>query len=324
MKRVLTQDLARLRALAFRRHERCGALVQRMHAARTTINLHPDAEVLWHLYDWLLAPLSLWPIDFEGVAKFLIPLLEGKKKLHPHLTLLLRLVGPAPGEQAQKTLGAFEHDVARGAYEELVLQPAKFHAKEVDVCNDDALKRTWRLLKDAYRPERFANSRGVVRRRMSKERNFREGWEFSWRRPENRFQALFDALCYRWDLYGFQNDQPLLLKLTVNPTPHGTMIVIPRHWSFDKRRDLNWKKIRQLHRAHGVSPQGPKAIDNARARRSEDKRALSLWEEAKRNGIRGAARYSQIKAALKLTENTDDSCIRRMVRRARATITKTL
>lgn len=318
MKRVLSEDLARLRTLAFRRHERCGTLVARLHAARDVIDSHPDAEALWQLYDWLLTPLSLWPIDFEGVAKFLVPLIERRKKLHADLILLLRLVGPAPSAHAQQTLGAYEHEVAKGAYEELVLQAAKFKSKEADVCGDAVLQEIWQRLKKSYRPQRFANSRGVVRRRMSKERNFREDWDFSWDTPRERFQVLFDALCYRWDLYGFQNDQPLLLKLTVNPTPHGTMIVIPRHWSFDKRRDLRWKKIRELHRAHGAPPQGLKAIDNARARREDDSKALRIWEEAKSKGIRGKAKYSRVKAELKLTELTDDSTVRRMIRRARA------
>lgn len=317
MSSSLEDDLAQLRSLAFRRLERCGDLLKRFHGAAETINACADKEAIWILHDWLLTPLSLWPIDFEGVARHVLPIIVKKRKLHPHLGLLLRLAGPPPGTTARDLVGAYEHEVARGAYEELVLQGEKFADNEKAVKADKDLMKVWRELKLAYRPGRYANTRGVIRRRMSQERNFREGWEFDWTSPETRFRVLFDALCYRWDLYGFENDQPLLLKLTVNPTPHGTMIVIPRHWSFDKRRDLNWKKIRQLHRAHGAAPQGPKASPNSRERTQEAQRALRLWQEAESMGLRGEAKYDHVKSGLKLNEFTDNSCVRRMVRRAK-------
>jgi hypothetical protein len=53
-----------------------------------------------------------------------------------------------------------------------------------------------------------------------------------------------------------EGDRPLLLKLTVNLTPFGTMILIPGYWSFDPKRDLNWKAITALHRARGVQRYG--------------------------------------------------------------------
>ena len=51
-------------------------------------------------------------------------------------------------------------------------------------------------------------------------------------------QAVFDAFCMRWNLYGMQGDRPLVTKLSVNLTPHGTMIFIPAYWSFDYKRDV--------------------------------------------------------------------------------------
>jgi len=55
---------------------------------------------------------------------------------------------------------------------------------------------------------------------MSQERNLREaGWPFDWSDPRRRFHFFFDAFCYRWKLYGMEHDRPLLLKISVNPTP---------------------------------------------------------------------------------------------------------
>ena len=64
-----------------------------------------------------------------------------------------------------------------------------------------------------------ANKRGVIRRRLSQERSFREGWRFDWSDRQSRFRNVFDAFCYAWDLYGVEKDKPLLMKVTVNPTP---------------------------------------------------------------------------------------------------------
>jgi len=130
---------------------------------------------------------------------------------------------------------------------------------------------------------------------MSQERNFRDGWEFEWADERRRFELFFDAMCYRWKLYGMEGDRPLLLKVSVNPTPHGTMIVIPRHWSLDPNRDLDWKFIGRLHRARGARRQGPKLSSGRMKRMAEAEEAKRLWEEAKRRGLRGGERYDYVR-----------------------------
>jgi hypothetical protein len=74
------------------------------------------------------------------------------------------------------------------------------------------------------------------------ERNFRPDWDFNWNRPAERFAAVLDVFCWRWQLYGMERDRPLLMKLTVNLTPLGTMIFIPAFWSFDPKRDFNQRQ----------------------------------------------------------------------------------
>jgi hypothetical protein len=317
MKRSLKADLAKMRGFAFRRIQRCGELLKEFHACRKKINRRSDAELIWNLYDWVTAPLSLWPVDFEGLARHTLGVVKSGRPCDAQLLLLLRLVGFPPSEKAQHVVGAYEHDVANGRYEKLVLQPEKFIELEKQLAADSELQSVWLEIKKHFRLERLRNSRGVIRRRMSQERNFREGWGFNWSTPGKRFLIIFDALCYRWDLYGFENDRPLLLKVSVNPTPHGTMIVIPRHWSFDKRRDLNWKEIGKLHGAHGASRQGPKMSMARIHRREEAIAAKKHWDDATRQGLRGDARYDSVLQRLCKDPLTDHSCVKRLLRIAR-------
>jgi hypothetical protein len=71
--------------------------------------------------------------------------------------------------------------------------------------------------------------KGVIRRTMGAERNLRPSFSVNPRRRDDVFQAAFDAFCLHWNLYGMQNDEPLLLKLAVNITPYGTLIHIPAY-----------------------------------------------------------------------------------------------
>src|SRR5438046_218374 len=105
---------------------------------------------------------------------------------------------------------------------------------------------------------------------MVSERNFRpDDWNFSWRSTDDRFDNVFDAFCHKWTLYGMERDKPLLQKLSVNVTPYGTMIVIPRYWSFDFNRDLKWRSITRLHHSREVPRQGAKLVANQSARRTQ-------------------------------------------------------
>ena len=317
MKRSIQADLAKVRQLAFRRMEKCGDLLKRLYRHRSYIDRRRDAGLIWNVYDWLCVPLTLWPVDFEGLARHLVTVVEKQTEADPQLLMLLRLVGTPPNAEAQRIVGDYEHDVSNGRYEKLVLQQEKFVELENQLANDPELLAAWNELKRHFKIARFQNQRGVIRRRMSQERNFREGWAFDWRSSKARFLVIFDALCYRWDLYGVEKDRALLLKVSVNPTPHGTMIVIPRHWSFDKRRDLNWPEIGKLHRAHGASRQGPKLSISRVQRNEEALVAKKHFDEATRKGLRGDARTTHVLAGLGKDPRTDASCVKRLLRLAK-------
>lgn len=316
MKRVLGADLERLKKLAFRRTERSGPLLERFHRNRKLIDFHPAASLLWRAYDWLCVPFSLWPIDFDGLAKHMLDGIEQSGSVDSDMTRLLELVGVPPDDETSTAVATFEHVVETGNYDHLVKSPEKFTENETAIADDKELKKAWREIKTRWSKLINRNSRGVIRRRLSQERNMRGDWFFDWQ-DAKKFELFFDAMCYRWKLYGMENDKPLLLKISVNPTPHGTMIVIPRHWSLDPVRDLHWGKINKVHRAHGAARQGPK-LSKARVQTQKDaKQVEKFWKEAKVNGHSGDARYEYVHKKLGKRLETDQSWVKRHLRIAR-------
>jgi hypothetical protein len=191
----------------------------------------------------------------------------------------------------------------------------KFDEQERALQENAELKGTWEEIKRRFGAEQFQNSRGVIRRRMSQERNFREGWKFEWADDRGRFQLFFDAMCYRWKSYGMEADRPLLLKVSINPTPHGTMIVIPRHWSLDPHRDLDWGLIGRLHRTRGARKQGPKLSVARMERMKESRVARKLWDEAKCQGLRGEERYEYVRSRMGRDVRMDPGWLKKLLRR---------
>jgi hypothetical protein len=290
-RRPLRADLRRLEALQFRRAERCGDVVRALFKLRGKIGRHPLATQIGHLYDWLLCPLTLWAVDYEGIARHVVTEVNSGRDFDADLNLLLALLQPAPAQAVRDKIGEYERIVANGLYDHISRQPEKFLETETAHEADLVLRKFWNQMKSRFARHMKPNARGVVRRTLSRERNFNPYAEFKWRDPCARFQTLFDALCYRWCLYGFENDKPLLLKISVNPTPHGTMIVIPRHLSMDGKRGLDWKAINVVHRAHGTRRQGRKLSLSRIQQRADIAQAKSLDETARRRGLAGHARY---------------------------------
>jgi hypothetical protein len=307
--------LERLRGMAFRHFDRCHEAVEVFHSLGKRIGRHPLADEIWNVHDWLLSPFSLWPIDFVGLARHIARELRRKRDFDVDLVLLLQLLDSPPTEFTQAAIAAYEQKVQAGEYDSLVKQPQKFQEHEATLQRDGELLGYWRRVKERFPTAKYeANARHVIRRSMSQERNFRPLMQFTWHRRKDKFEQIFDALCYRWYLYGFEGDRPLLLKISVNPTPHGTMIVIPRHWSFDKARDLDWGAISKLHRAHGATRQGPKLSSSRIERLSEAAQSAHYAAEARRLKLRGDARYEFICAKMKRDPKMDPSWLKRLLK----------
>ena len=301
--------------MAFHHFERCHEVAQKFHALEKRIAAHPLAEDIWNVYDWLLAPYTLWPVDFAGLAIHIVDLLKVRRDFDSDLILLLNILDSPPKESTQAAIGAYEQTVAQGKYDSLVKQPQKFMEHEAQLQQDAELAGLWRKICQRFSTGNFeVNAKRIIRRSMSQERNFRPNLRFAWKKRKEKFDMIFDALCHRWILYGFEGDKPLLLKISANPTPHGTMIVIPRHWSFDRARDLDWAAISRLHRAHGPLRGGPKLSNNRILHRQDVVLAKRLDAECKRRGLKGSARYAYICRGMKKDENSDASWLKRLLK----------
>jgi len=311
MTTALDDDLKKLGARAFDRAEWAEGVLRRYHAA--TPNL--DAEVaqqLRALYDWMLVPTTLWPFNVQDVLEDCLAVLEKGKRLNARHRLLIELLPEPPGETVCDAVADHELHVQRGAYENLVKTQAKYAQNELAIRTEPELRRQWKRIKSAFNVQAYRDHKGVVRRTMSAERNLRPWFSVNLRRRDDVFHAAFDAFCLRWNLYGMQNDEPLLLKLAVNITPFGTMIHIPAYWSFDPKRDIRWDAIATLHRARVPGRQGSALAEGYAERMKAAGKLRHLDKEALRLGLKGEKKHEFLCAGLGLDARTSPKRLSRL------------
>ncbi|MGD0615965.1 MAG: hypothetical protein ABSA69_11045 [Verrucomicrobiota bacterium] len=311
MKMPLNDALSRQAKLAFRRVRPGGELIKRFHAlpdrARTDTSLQ-------RLCGWLVVPYSLWPIDVLGLASHVVTLVENGKMPSAEVRALISLLGEPPNVDTCDVICAYEHLVSGGSYECLIKAQHKFNAREKRLLENQEFLADWKWIRRRFDISKHQGDNGVIRRRMIFERNFRPpDWDFSWKTAEAKFENVFDAFCHKWTLYGMERDKPLLQKLSVTITPYGTMVVIPRFWSFDHIRDLEWREIMRLHNARKVPRQGAKLAANQAERRLLAKAARNCLAEAKRRGMKGEAKDYWVMEKAGLPPNTDPRQLRRLV-----------
>lgn len=311
----LIHDLNRLRQLAYHRFESSEDLVRSF--ARFRRIDHPDFDRLQKLYDWLFVPITLWPFNIERLFRTALDRASAGKRLKKTMVLIINLLPPLPNDRTRCVVSEHEHAVQHGNYEPLIRSRYKYDQVEQELARDETFQSYWNAIKAQFDVTKFADHKGIIRRRLVSERSMREDWAFHWRRTGDRFHAVFAAFCQRWNLYGMQRDRPLLLKLTANLTPFGTMIVIPAYWSFDPKRDLNWRAITALHKARGVQKQGIKLKSNQQAKRIEALRAAQLSKQAAALNLTGQARTLWIMNGLRLDFRTDERQLRRILAKSR-------
>jgi hypothetical protein len=287
----LQQDLAQLSLLRFHRYEQCAKLVRQLHRLKRSIDLHSLAPEIRRVQEWLIQPLTLQALDFPGLARHIVDTLRAGKAFDADFVLLMKLIAEPPEDLHASKMREHEEAVAEGRYDALMREPARFREIEAAILSDAKLREAWFAVKARYKRHFRPNTRGVMKRTLARERGFESRHAFNWLVDHDRFQITFDALCHRWCLYGFENDQALTLKLTANPTPHGTMIFIPRLMSMDGSRMLVWKLINRIHRAHGARRQGTKMSSNRLQSLDEREQAKRYNTEARQGGRRGDRRY---------------------------------
>jgi hypothetical protein len=307
--------LKRLAALAYHRLENSEDLVRRFHRLRKTGRA--DSNHFQKLYDWLFVPITLWTLDIEGLLRAVLDRVTSGRRLDKRMMLLIDLLPSPPSNRTQRAVSEHEHSVQHGNYEPLIRARHKYDHVESQLANNPTLQAQWNAIKANFDVTKFADRKGIIRRRLIAERSMREHWPFRRTKTADRFYAVFDVFCQRWNLYGMRGDQPLLLKLTVNLTPFGTMIFIPAYWSFDPKRDLNWRAITALHKARGVRKQGPKLSANQLAARRQAIRAREFWKEASTRKLKGEARISWMLKQLGWDARTDERQLRRILAKCR-------
>ena len=109
-----------------------------------------------------------------------------------------------------------------------------------------------------------------------------------------------------------QHDEPLLLKLAVNITPYGTMILIPSYWSFDPKRDIRWDAIAKLHRARVPGRQGSALAEGLAERMKLAGKLQHLDQEAHRLKLKGEKKHAFLCAGLGWVPETSAKRISRL------------
>ncbi len=278
---------------------------------------YPDLDRLQKLYEWLFVPITLWPFNVEGLFRAALKRASAGKRLDKSMALVVNLLPPLPSEKTRRAVSEHEHAVQHGNYEPLIRARYKYDQVEQDLARDQKFQTDWNAIKAQFDVTKYADHKRIIRRRLVAERSMREDWELNWRKTDHRFHAVFATFCQRWNLYGMQRDRPLLLKLTANLTPFGTMIFIPAYWSFDPKRDLNWRAITALQKARGVQKQGQKLSTNQLAARLEAIHAAKLSKEADARKLKGEARLSWMLKKLNRDARTNERQIRRILAKSR-------
>ena len=291
MKTELTLDLERLESRAYHIAEWAEDVLRRYHSILPNLPAEA-AERLRALYTWMLVPPTLWPFNVHDVLSDCLAALEKGARLNDSQCLLIDLLPEPPDETICTAVADHERHVQRGTYENLVKTQAKFAQTELAIRTDPQLHSQWARIKAAFDVPAYCDYKGVIRRTMGAERNLRPSFSVNLRCQEDVFRAAFDAFCLRWNLYGMQNDEPLLLKLSVNITPYGTMILIPSYWSFDPKRDIRWDAIASLHRTRVPGRQGTTLAEGFAERKKLAEKLHHLDQEARRLKLKGDQKHA--------------------------------
>lgn len=308
---TLETDLKLLGSRAYDVVSWAEAPLRRYHAIAPSLKAVP-AGLMQRLHAWSLVPLTLWPFSITDLMAACLDILEKGRPLERRLCLIIELLPETPDEKTCRTVAEHEWQVQKGVYENLVKTQAKFAQAELALRANDRLQDDWDRIKESFDIRRHQDHKGGIRRTMGAERNMRPGFPVNLDRSGEDFRLAFDAFCLRWNLYGMQHDEPLLLKLAVNLTPHGTMILIPSFWSLDRTRDLDWDEIKKLHGLRVPGRQGSVLAKGLEERMAKAKKLHRLDAEAARKRLSGEAKHRFLCQGLGFVEDTSPKRLARL------------
>jgi hypothetical protein len=311
MTKALARDLKKLSTRAFDREEWAEGVLRRYHAVVSKRGA-TATQSLRVLYHWMFVPPTLWPFNIQDVLADCLAVLEKGRRLNPDWLLLIELLPKPPEEAVCSAVAIHERNVQSGDYELLVSTPAKYAQNALAIAANPELRSQWDQIKARFNTKACCDYKGVIRRTMNVERNLRPAFSVKTRRRSELFQAVFDAFCLRWNIYGMLRDEPLPLKLTVNITPHGTMIHIPAYWSFDPKRDIRWSAIAKLHRIRVRGRQGLALAEGFAERMRDAEKLRELDKEVLRLGLKGEKKHAFLCAGLGWVRDTSPKRIARL------------
>lgn len=307
----LATDLERLTSRAYGIGDWAAGVLGRYHDQLNSLSKE-DAQTLARLHAWVFVPLTLWPFSITDLLSQCLQQCETGQPLGKPLQLIIGLLPDVPDEAICETVAEHERQVQRGSYEDVVNTQAKFAQTEMALRTDPQFQTDWQNLKDLFEVKHWQDHKGVIRRTMDAERNLRPDFGINLQDPAETFRLAFDAFCLRWNLYGMLHDEPLLLKLSVNVTPHSTMIIIPSFWSFDAKRDMRWNAIKKLHGLRVPKRQGAALAKGQAERMAMAKKLHRLDAVAQKKNLKGEAKHRFLCQQLGLVEDTSPRRLARL------------
>lgn len=285
MSRRTRQGADRLRDRAYHRHQRSSGILEAIDRHLASTRTPRERQDLRTLRGWVAAPPTLWPVNIDLLAEQVLRDLKESGRPSKVTSLLIHLLGRAPSDPHPHLL-EHERRSQQGSYQEFFPSSwQKYAAHEAAVRENARLRADWLRIKRLFDVDVFRDPKGIIRRSMLPERNFRPKWPLDLEGAA-AFTAVFDTFCARWNLYGMLLDEPLLSKPTVSASPLGTIIFIPRYWALDPNRDLDPVALRRLHHACFGSHQARRT----RAKVTEVHEAIQCAEldrEARARHLRG-------------------------------------
>lgn len=327
--------MERLWLLPFHRYDTCSALIVFYFSDFLELEFKAvgdaDAAVLCKAFHVLVAMLLQGVSGFPGephlVAEDLRRALESpsagaRAQVLPLARLFAasedgvcganRYLAVAPDE-----IALFEHRARRGDYDSILKSDYKMRSYEQSLTANRAFYLDWETLEADFDGIQLWEASGIMRRsRMV------ESTAAPHPHPKDRramWQAAFDVFCWKWFLYGMQRadpcDLPLVQKVTCSFGPYGTTIFIPGYWSLDAHRDIRWAEVAKLHASRGVPKRGEKLDINRAGSLDQARKAQQANIEARSRGLRSEKRMDFIKQQAGLDLRTEDSHVRRLLRK---------
>ena len=127
---------------------------------------------------WNNNTITLWPIDIEGLLRAALDRVASGRHFDKRMILLIDLLPSPPSNEIQWAVSEHEHSVQHGNYEPLIRARHKYQQIESQLARDRAFQTQWNSIKAHFDVAKFADHKGILRRRLVAERSMREHWPF--------------------------------------------------------------------------------------------------------------------------------------------------